>query len=202
MRRLQVLLVAVLLLALGCGSTRGGASAVAADRDQSAAAIDRLLDLLAQRLAIMPLVAKAKWNAALPVEDVARERGLLDGMRDRARSRGLPEAWVEAVFRAQIEAGKDVQRALIARWNAEGAPAFADAPDLRGELRPRIDALNDAILDALGEVAPVLDRRAVQARSCLPFLLYAGCWSGGAVTIQGTPNLSVSMPKPGDQKVF
>src|SRR5262249_38037821 len=148
----------------GCGSTRAGSSVVAVDRDRAQASVDRLVDLLARRLSIMTPVAKAKWNAHLPVEDIPREQDLLAAMRDRARTRGLSADWVETVFRAQIEAGKGVQAALVARWTAAQAPMFADAPDLRGELRPRIDALNESILDALGEIAPLLEQPAVQTR--------------------------------------
>ena len=170
MRRPWVLLLVALMLAVGCGPPRTGRTAapVATNRDSSDSAVDPLLDplldLLAQRFEVTTLVARAKWNAKFPVEDVAREQALLADLRGRAGAHGLSGDWVETFFRAQIEAGKDLQRVLIARWTAAQAPPFADAPDLRGELRPRIDALNTAILAALGDLTPHLDRHAVQAR--------------------------------------
>jgi chorismate mutase len=118
---------------------------------------------MGQRLALAPLVAQSKWNARLPVEDPAREVSQVADLGARGARRGLPADWVEAFFRAQIEAGKQVQQALIDRWAAARAPSFVGAPDLRADLRPKIDALNQAILDALVELGPRLRAPAVQA---------------------------------------
>lgn len=165
MRRSRLLsAVAALVLVVGCGSSQATAPATGSTESSPAeASADRLLGLLRDRLQIMTLVARAKWNAKLPVEDKRREAELVARMRGRALAHGLSPDWTETFFRAQIEAGKDVQRALIDAWTKSAKPMFANAPDLRGEIRPRIDALNDEILVVLGEVTPLLDERAVQA---------------------------------------
>jgi chorismate mutase len=108
------------------------------------------------RLALAPLVARAKWNAGLPVQDPAREASQLAELRASAVARGLSPDRVEAFFRAQIEAGKQIQEELIGRWAAARSPPFAGAPDLSADIRPQIDALNRAILDVLVDLEPRL----------------------------------------------
>ena len=110
---------------------------------------DHLLDLLARRLALMPAVARAKAGRALAIEDPEREARVLAGVRARSRAAGLDAASVEALFRAQIEAGKRVQqRDTIAR---DAAPEL----DLDAALRPAIGALGDRIVSALAATAPI-----------------------------------------------
>ncbi len=53
---------------------------------------------------------------------------------------------------AQIEAGKFVQEADFADWNAQDRGRFADVRDLSTDLRPRIDELSDQLLKQLAEL--------------------------------------------------
>ncbi len=62
-------------------------------------------------------------------------------------------------LQAQIEASRLLQADDIRRWKAERHGPFADAPDLNGDLRPRIDKLNDKLLAALVKVRPTLRGR-------------------------------------------
>jgi hypothetical protein len=67
------------------------------------------------------------------------------------------------VFRAQIEASKTVQRALVRRWQAEGAGRFDDAPDLARTIRPELDRLTTQLLRAMADNQALLhdsDRKA------------------------------------------
>jgi cyclohexadienyl dehydratase len=106
-------------------------------------ALDHLSDLLARRLAFMPLVAAAKAKAGLPIEDPPRERLVLDAMAERARQSGLPEARVREFFALQIELAKAVQRR-----KSETATL-----DLGSQIRPALNELGDRILDAIAEAA-------------------------------------------------
>jgi chorismate mutase len=159
------LLAALLALAPGCAATP--ASTRPAGRPAAANEVDpgaeRLVELIRDRLALAPLVAQAKWNAHLPVQDAAREASQLADLRARATARGLSTAWVETFFRAQIEAGKEIQQAQMKRWTAAAAPPFPAAPDLRADIRPKLDGLNQAILDLLVELGPRLPTPTVQA---------------------------------------
>lgn len=125
-----------------------------------AAGLPGLLQLMDQRLALAPEVARAKWNRrgtpAGAIEDPVRELAIIADIRERARTAGLPEDWAVAFFRAQIEAGKDIQRRLFARWEGSRQGDFADAADLARDLRPRFDALSVSLLAALRASWPEL----------------------------------------------
>jgi cyclohexadienyl dehydratase len=101
--------------------------------------IDHLSDLLARRLAFMPLVAGAKAKAGLPIEDLAREREVLEASLKSAQRLGLPEARVRDFFALQIALAKVVQHR-----KREETPL-----DLAGQLRPALSELGDRILDAV-----------------------------------------------------
>jgi chorismate mutase len=114
-------------------------------------ALDRLLGSMRSRLVVMHDVARWKWAAKAPIEDPAREQALLNDVNELGNAMGLDPAATRAVFAAQIEAAKLVQRADLARWQADGRGPEGEAPDLAGVLRPRIDALNRQLLAAMAE---------------------------------------------------
>jgi chorismate mutase-like protein len=118
--------------------------------------LERLRRAVDQRLALASQVAMAKWNSRAPIEDLARERQVLQGLGREAAALGLPAGWAEEVFRAQIEASKTVQRERFERWQEAKAGPFEKPPDLARELRPRLDALTHELMGALAESYPVL----------------------------------------------
>ncbi|MFO0824378.1 MAG: gamma subclass chorismate mutase AroQ [Gemmataceae bacterium] len=120
-------------------------------QSQASSAVDALLDLMNQRLAVMYDVARAKWNTKSPTEDAARERAVLDSVAEHGKKFALDPATTRAFFAAQIEAAKMIQRAAFAMWQAEGRGPFPDAPDLARDIRPKIDDLGRKLLAALAE---------------------------------------------------
>jgi chorismate mutase len=132
--------------------------------------IDHLLRVMASRLALQHDVARWKWHAKRPIEDRARENALLERMERRAVQRGLDPARVRAVFTAQIEVGKRLQRADFTAWHLQGAPA--PGPDL-ALLRWRLDRVSEELVDALAQAEPWLsalkdkDSLEIRARSQL-----------------------------------
>jgi chorismate mutase-like protein len=119
-------------------------------------AIDNLLKLMKQRMLLMHDVARAKWNAKTPLADPGREKAMLRELAEKGRVLGLDPAFTSSFFAAQIEASKLMQRDDFRRWEAERRGRFADAPDLKRDLRPRIDALNSKLLTTLAKARPVL----------------------------------------------
>jgi chorismate mutase len=117
---------------------------------------DQLLGLMRSRLAVMHDVARRKWADNSPIEDPDREAALLRDVADRGRALGLDPSTTRAFFGAQLEAAKLVQRADFRRWVADQRGSDAEAPDLAGVLRPRIDALNHDLLAALSRAMPRL----------------------------------------------
>jgi len=104
-------------------------------------ALSNLSDLLARRMAFMPLVAAAKAKLNLPIEDLPREKLVLDSTSTKAHALGLPEAGARDFFALQIELSKAVQRRT----------REAASLDLALQIRPALDALGDRILGAVVE---------------------------------------------------
>jgi len=111
--------------------------------------LEPLRQAIDQRLLLAEPVARAKWNRQAPIEDLLREAQVIAAAVKQGSALGLPAALVTAVFRAQIDASKTVQRELYARWTAQHAGRFDDAPDLAADIRPRLDLLTTELLAAL-----------------------------------------------------
>jgi chorismate mutase len=123
-------------------------------------ALARLVDA---RLALMPDVARYKWNRRQAIEDLPREQALLDAVRAQAPQYGLAPERAVAFFAAQIEASKLLQRELFFAWQATGQGEFATEKDLAADIRPHLDALNPRLLAALAAVEGRAPRRAFGA---------------------------------------
>jgi len=142
-------LVFVVLLTAGCAAT---ASFTAADT----AKVDRLLGLIQERLDVAPEVARTKWNTKASIEDLPREKQIIDGVAKGAPGYGLDPQAAGAFFTGQIEASKVVQKTLHAEWTAKRQPPFITVADLGKDIRPVLDRLTPAMLRALAEALPVL----------------------------------------------
>jgi chorismate mutase len=142
----------------------GGAGALLLVRPTAATtptgtdALMTLLALMRERLDLMVQVARSKWNTGSSVEDLAREKSLADDVAELAPRYGLSPQLAAKFFRAQIEAAKLVESALIVRWTRAHAGTFAEAPDQRAVIRPKIDRLTEKLLAALAAVASALKR--------------------------------------------
>ncbi|HEX3169775.1 MAG TPA: gamma subclass chorismate mutase AroQ [Burkholderiales bacterium] len=118
--------------------------------------IDRVLVLVAERLSYMDDVARNKWNSGAPIEDLPREREIIDSLGKQAAGYGLDAGTAREFFRAQIEASKIIQRTRFAEWRAQNQPPFKNLPDLRDKIRPALDALTPELMNALAGALPVL----------------------------------------------
>jgi len=105
---------------------------------------ERLADLVARRLQVMPFVAETKRAQSLPIQDSGREQAI----RRRA-ARVAAEAHLEiepyvALVEAQFAAAKAVQRAQLQR--GEGA---LEIFSLQEQIRPAIDRIDHALRQEL-----------------------------------------------------
>ena len=154
----RLLLVFVLAVALtGCRRE----ATPAETPTEALAAVDRVLELVRDRLALMPDVARIKWNAGRPVEDRDREEVLLRELEGKAAAHQLDPTFVRWFFAAQIEAAKQIQESCFREWRAEKRKSFENPPAFP-ELRKRIDTLNDELLAALAKLRPWQALPAVQ----------------------------------------
>ena len=140
---------AIFLLALLAGCA---APPPAADAEK----IDHLLQLIQQRLGYMDDVARNKWNSGAAIEDLPREREIIDGLGRQAADYGLDAATARDFFRAQIEASKIIQRTRFDEWRAQNQPPFKNLPDLRDKIRPALDALTPELMHSLTAALPLL----------------------------------------------
>ena len=133
--------------------------------ERTAAPAAALVASLDERLSLMPAVADAKRTLGLPIEDRPREQVVIEAgwrnLAEKARQRGQapPErASVEALFRAQIEAAKWIQRKRAVRAVASARAATGEASGeasasdraraeamLRETLRPALIRLGNQI---------------------------------------------------------
>lgn len=118
--------------------------------------IDRLLVLIQQRLDYMDDVARNKWNSGAVIEDLPRERVIIQAIGREAPAYRLNPEIAKDFFRAQIEASKLIQNARFAQWRAGNQPKFTNTADLQNHIRPALDALTPAMLRALAEAMPAL----------------------------------------------
>ena len=125
------------------------------ERDADAALIE-FLGLMRQRLSVMGDVVRWKWNRKGAIEDRVREKAVLRRVREMAKEHGLPPGEAEAFFAGQIEAAKVLQRAKFREWEKKKQGHFADVPDLKESVRPRINALTPALLKSLAKRATYL----------------------------------------------
>lgn len=119
-------------------------------------ALDTLLRLIGERLAVMPDVARHKYNSGAAIEDLPREAQVIEAVTTQAVEAGLDKDLVAKFFQAQIDASKLIQSARIAAWKAEGHAPFTGVPDLKTVIRPKLDALTPAMLAALKDAFPEL----------------------------------------------
>jgi chorismate mutase len=144
-------LTLVVFLAPGCATT---ARFTAVDTT----AVEQLLGLIGERLDVAPEVARMKWNTKTPIEDLPRERQILDEVARRATAYGLDPLLARTFFSGQIEASKAAQYALHAEWTASTQAPFAKVVDLEKDIRPVLDRMTPAMLRALAEALPVIQQ--------------------------------------------
>ncbi|MGN6653520.1 chorismate mutase [Trinickia sp.] len=131
-------------LSLACAGAR-------ADGDETA--MTNLVALVSERLALAVPVAQWKWANHRPITDAPRESALLADVERRAQTANVDPAFARAFFQDQIDASKQVQTALFARWRTS-APPSGVAPDLATSTRPQLDRLTQALMTALAHVQP------------------------------------------------
>lgn len=146
----------MLLLSLACGPLQAAEQQCAAETSTSKISLEPLRRLIDERLALMPDVARHKWNTRGAIDDFPREQKVIEALSAQAQSLGIPAPWAERFFRAQITGAKQIQRANFARWERSGAGTFAGVPDLVTVIRPRLDALTPRLLGELGAAWPAL----------------------------------------------
>jgi chorismate mutase len=103
--------------------------------------LDRLVELVARRLALGQDVAAAKFASGGPIEDPIRERMILKSVYCALNGMGIYQEIGVQFFHDQIEANKVIQRGLHQRWRAHPEELPAVHRNLAAEVRPKLDRI-------------------------------------------------------------
>ncbi|MFL6577849.1 MAG: gamma subclass chorismate mutase AroQ [Povalibacter sp.] len=116
-----------------------------------------LIDLMAQRLALMPDVAAWKYANNKPVTDAVREAQVLSATIAQAQALGIYAASARGLFELQIQLASRIQEQAIAQWRAtQTHPSVVR--DLQQELRPELDRIGKQLLVQIYLALPELQR--------------------------------------------
>lgn len=122
----------------------GAVRELIAGRDVAVALLRRAV---ARRLSLMEAVARYKYVNRLAVADPEREKAVLERTTGRARALGLDADAAARLVAAQMTAARAVQSARIGEWTRENR-TFDEVADLQSDLRPKITAATDRLIDA------------------------------------------------------
>ena len=103
---------------------------------------------MAERLALMPHVARWKHAHDLPIVDAPRERQVLDATVQQAGELGIDAKGARKLFALQIDRAREIQ----ARTTAADGPLR----DLNSDLRPALDRIGKQLLNAIYLALPTL----------------------------------------------
>ncbi|MFK7823753.1 MAG: gamma subclass chorismate mutase AroQ [Oligoflexales bacterium] len=109
-----------------------------------------ILDTMAERLRIMPEVAKWKAINNKPIDDFERENQLLKKLEKQGADLGLEAEFIRTFFQAQFDAAKIYQRQFIEANRTKSD--FDSVQDLNNEIRPKVTQLTNRILNLLSDL--------------------------------------------------
>jgi chorismate mutase-like protein len=134
-------------------------AAILVSAGSAGASTGTLFSAVNERLSFMQAVAAWKADNNRPVEDLEREKVVLEAARKQAAEIGLSADSVTLFFQAQIDAAKDIQFCWIARWK-EGTARPDSVPDLVQDVRPALLKLGNDILQELATTSVAATDRA------------------------------------------
>jgi chorismate mutase len=103
-----------------------------------------LFSTINERLSYMEDVALFKAQKHLPIENIEREKTVLDKAKMSANIEGLDPDYIEDFFKAQIAVAKAIQFRYRADLLSE--PSIEKPRDLQKEVRPALLDLGDRII--------------------------------------------------------
>ena len=129
-------------------------SACASSADPIPDDVKSLVMTINERLEIADLVALTKWDSGQPVQDNDREVQVIATAQRQASSHGVSQDDAALLMAAQIEANKLVQYGLLANWHAAKKAPDVPRPDLKNQVRPRLDELQSQLLQQYARFSP------------------------------------------------
>ena len=109
-----------------------------------------IFSLINKRLGYMEQVAFYKYQSHTPVEDLTREKFILEESLLSATEQGLAPDSISGFFQAQMDAAKAIQYRYRADW-LSSPPEDLQAVDLNTDIRPRLITLGKDIVTGISE---------------------------------------------------
>ena len=119
---------------------------------QASKSLVDLAKLVNERLSYMEAVAAYKWEHSLAIEDLEREKVVIQSSMDQAGNFGLDSISTRMFFEQQIEAAKQIQRYWFKHWEQNGFEPDQNFGDLKTEIRPVLLQLGKQILASISEL--------------------------------------------------
>lgn len=116
---------------------------------QNNSEVTHIFQLINERLAYMKGVAFYKREAGKPVEDLVREKLVLDKSLARAAEFGLNSDSTKSFFQIQIGAAKAIQHRYQADWLFD-PPDEQAVPDLMTDVRPNLIRIGNELVSSIG----------------------------------------------------
>ena len=130
---------------------------------------EKLYQQINQRLSLMEAVAADKWHRKIPIEDLAREKVVLEKSVNKAQEKGLSPEEVTNFFLIQIELAKKIQHGFQQQWQDSKQSPDKSQPSLQ-EIRPQLIQLGNDILTAIAELKDHHNFPVFQQTITAPFL--------------------------------
>jgi chorismate mutase-like protein len=109
-----------------------------------------LADLVEARLIIMSQVAQYKYAHWHAIEDKEREHLVIEKFITLAEEKNISKTVARKLISSQITSAKALQTMLIDNWKEQNV-SFKRSPDLKADIRPRIDQINRALVQEYAE---------------------------------------------------
>lgn len=132
--------------------------------------LDDLAKLVNERLSYMRAVAAYKWKNKLAIEDLEREKVVIQSSMDQAGTFGLDSISTRMFFEQQIVAAKQIQHYWFKHWEKNGFDTDHNFSDLNTEIRPTLLKLGKQILATISELRPWEPSKVSKAEDRLNFL--------------------------------
>lgn len=109
---------------------------------------EHIFSLINARLGYMEQVALYKHQSHIQVEDLAREKFILDKSLLSATEQGLDSESISSFFQSQMDAAKAIQYRYRAEWLAT-PPTGTETVDLKNDIRPKLISIGKEIVASI-----------------------------------------------------
>lgn len=142
--------LATLCILLASAISISAANAATSSSLQSA---DKLYSIIERRVDLMKWVALDKWTNHKPIEDLPREKIVMEKTGKQAADAGI--LYIDDLTRAQIQIAKNEQQRWMDKWKKTPPVINGYTPTLN-DLRKQLDDLGNELIPSLQENLPLL----------------------------------------------